>query len=185
MNSNIITGLREDTNDLGAVNFKQMKSFNDFLKINLENKITELETKMNTSIKKSYYQEIFETYLDISDANSFIVEDTFGAEVKYVKCQNNNGFIVTEYMKDDFDLSLFDKNAGTVLNGAVISLKSTISTNKYTIFISFKHDTTFKDATKNLVGFGGITPNKKFIYSRSTVIGFEICLSRVPRAPRV
>ena len=142
-----------------------MKAHNDFLKINLENKITELETKMNTSIKKSYYQEIFETFFDITDANSFIVDDTFGAEVKYVECQNKNGFIVTEYMKDDFDLSLFDKNAGTVLNGAVISLKETISTNKYTIFISFKHDTQYKDATKNLVGFGGITPNKKFTYS--------------------
>ena len=69
-----------------------MKSFNDFLKINLENRITELETKMNTSIKKSYYQEIFETYFDISDANSFIVEDSFGAWVKYMKCQNNNIF---------------------------------------------------------------------------------------------
>ena len=165
MNSNTITGLREDADYLAAVNFKQMKSHNDFLKINLENKITELETKMNTSIKKSYYQEIFETFFDITDANSFIVNDTFGAEVKYLKCQNNNGFIVTEYMKDAFDLVLFNKELGTVLNGAVISLKASMSTNKYTIFISLKHDTTFTDATKNLVGFGGITPNKKFTYS--------------------
>ena len=119
----------------------------------------------DTSIKKSYYQEIFETFFDITDANSFIVEDSFGAEVKYVKCQNDKGFIVTEYMKDDFDLSLFDKQLGTVLNGSVISLSEVISTNKYTIFISFKHDTAFTDATKNLVGFGGITPNKKFTYS--------------------
>ena len=82
-----------------------------------------------------------------------------------MKCQNDKGFIVTEYMKDDFNLSLFDKQLGTVLNGSVISLSKEIRTNKYTIFISFKHDTKFTDATKNLVGFGGITPNKKFTYS--------------------
>ena len=68
-------------------------------------------------------------------------------------------------MKNDFDLSLFGGQLGTVLNGSVISLSKSISTNKYTIFISFKHDTTFTDATKHLVGFGGITPNKKFTYS--------------------
>ena len=73
--------------------------------------------------------------------------------------------IVTEYMKDDFDLSLFDKQLGTVLNGSVVSLSKTISTNKYTIFISFKHDIQYKDATKHLVGFGGITHDKKFTYS--------------------
>ena len=120
----------------------------------------EFENKMKNS-----YEEIFETYFDITDANNFIVDDTYGAEVKYVKCQNDNGFIVTEYMKDDFDLSLFNKQLGTVLNGSVISLSKTISTNKYTIFISFKHNTTFTDATKNLVGFGGITNEKKFTYS--------------------
>ena len=83
--------------------------------------------KKKTLIKelqpKSYYTEIFETFFDITDANNFIVDDTFGAEVKYVKCQNDNGYITTEYMKDDFDLSLFDKQLGTVLNGSVISLK--------------------------------------------------------------
>ena len=62
-------------------------------------------------------------------------------------------------------ISLFDKQLGTVLNGSVISLSKAIRTNKYTTFISFKHDTTFTDATKNLLGFGGITPNKKFTYS--------------------
>ena len=89
----------------------------------------------------------------------------FLVEVKYVKCQNDNGFIVTEYMKDDFDLSLFNKQLGTVLNGSVISLSKTISTNKYTIFISFKHNTAFTDASKNLVRFGGVTNDKKFTYS--------------------
>ena len=63
MNNKKIVGILGDTDDSGAVNFKQMKAHNDFLKINLENKITKLETKMNTSIKKSYYQEIFETFL--------------------------------------------------------------------------------------------------------------------------
>ena len=119
----------------------------------------------DTSIKKSYYQEIFETFFDITDANSFIVEDTFGALVKYVKCQNNTGFITNEYIKSNFDLSTFDKNTGSVINGAIVSLNKTMSTNKYTILISFKHDTQYKDATKSLVGFGGITLNKKYTYS--------------------
>ena len=38
-------------------------------------------------------------------------------------------------------------------------------TNKYTIFISFKHDTQYKDATKNLVGFGGVTGSGGYVYS--------------------
>ena len=165
MNTQVINSVQEGITDDQAVNLKQLKNYYDSLRITLETKITELETKMNTSIKKSYYTEIFETYFDITDANNFIVDDTFGAEVKYVKCQNDNGFIVTEYMKDDFNLSLFNKQLGTVLNGSVISLSKTISTNKYTIFISFKHNTAFTDASKNLVGFGGITNEKKFTYS--------------------
>ena len=161
-----ITGMNNAIDNSEAVNLGQMKNADDLLKIELEKKIkiTELNSKL-AEFEKSYYQEIFETFFDVTDANSFIVDDTFGAEVKYVECQNKNGFIVTEYMQGDFDLSAFDKNLGTVLNGAVISLKATMSTNKYTIFISFKHNTQFTDATKNLVGFGGINPNKKFTYS--------------------
>ena len=163
MLGNKIVGLGDNTNDdSGAVNLKQMNTA-------ISNSTKNINDSIRTLIKplqpKSYYAEIFETFFDITDANGFIVDDTYGAEVKYVKCQNDNGYITTEYMKDDFDLSLFDKQLGTVLNGSVISLKALISTNKYTIFISFKHDTSFTDASKSLVGFGGITPNKKFTYS--------------------
>ena len=165
MNDNLIIGVKNADRDKAAVNLKQMKNYYDSLKITLETKITELKTTMNTNIKTSYYTEIFETFFDITDPNSFIVADTYGALVQYVKCQNDNGFIVTEYMKDDFNLSLFNKHLGAVLNGAVVSLSKAISTNKYTILISFEHDTNYKDASKNLVGFGGLTPDKKFIYS--------------------
>ena len=153
-----IIGIKEDIDDSGAVNFKQLKNLNDALKISIENKIKSLQTK-------SYYCVIFETFFYITNPNSFIVADTYGAEVQYVKCQNDNGFIVTEYMKDDFNLSLFDKKLGAVLNGVVVSLNKAISTNKYTILISFEHDTNYKNDSKNLVGFGALTPNKKFIYS--------------------
>ena len=168
MNRKQINNLKDATNNNQAVNLKQLLNHFESFKIILESKTTELETKIKNEFEnkmKNSYEEIFETYFDITDANNFIVDDTYGAEVKYVKCQNDNGFIVTEYMKDDFDLSLFNKQLGTVLNGSVISLSKTISTNKYTIFISFKHNTTFTDATKNLVGFGGITNDKKFTYS--------------------
>ena len=168
MNKKQINNLKDATNHNQAVNLKQLLNHFESFKIILESKTTELETKIKNEFEnkmKNSYEEIFETYFDITDANNFIVDDTYGAEVKYVKCQNDNGFIVTEYMKDDFDLSLFDKQLGTVLNGSVISLSKTISTNKYTIFISFKHNTAFTDASKNLVGFGGITNDKKFTYS--------------------
>ena len=168
MNKKQINNLKDATNHNQAVNLKQLLNHFESFKIILESKTTELETKIKNEFEnkmKNSYEEIFETYFDITDANNFIVDDTYGAEVKYVKCQNDNGFIVTEYMKDDFDLSLFNKQSGTVLNGSVISLSKTISTNKYTIFISFKHNTTFTDPTKNLVGFGGITNEKKFTYS--------------------
>ena len=163
MQGNKIVGLGDNTNDdSGAVNLKQLNTA-------ISNSTKNINDSIGTLIKplqpKSYYTEIFETFFDITNANNFIVDDTFGAEVKYVKCQNDNGYIITEYMKDDFDLSLFNKQLGTVLNGSVISLSKTISTNKYTIFISFKHNTAFTDATKNLVGFGGITNDKKFTYS--------------------
>ena len=163
MLGNKIVGLGDNTNDdSGAVNLKQLNTA-------ISNSTKNINDSIGTLIKplqpKSYYTEIFETFFDITNANNFIVDDTFGAEVKYVKCQNDNGYITTEYMKDDFDLSLFNKQLGTVLNGSVISLSKTISTNKYTIFISFKHNTAFTDATKNLVGFGGITNDKKFTYS--------------------
>ena len=168
MNKKQINNLKDATNHNQAVNLKQLLNHFESFKIILESKTTELETKIKNEFEnkmKNSYEEIFETYFDITDANNFIVDDTYGAEVKYVKCQNDNGFIVTGYMKDDFDLSLFDKQLGTVLNRSVISLSKTISTNKYTIFISFKHNTTFTDATKNLVGFGGVTNDKKFTYS--------------------
>ena len=168
MNRKQINNLKDATNNNQAVNLKQLLNHFESFKIILESKTTELETKIKNEFEnkmKNSYEEIFETYFDITDANNFIVDDTYGAEVKYVKCQNDNGFIITEYMKDDFDLALFNKQLGTVLNGSVISLSKTISTNKYTIFISFKHNTTFTDATKNLVGFGGITNEKKFTYS--------------------
>ena len=163
MLGNKIVGLGDNTNDdSGAVNLKQL---NTAISKSTKNINDSIRTLIKPLQPKSYYAEIFETFFDITDANNFIVDDTFGAEVKYVKCQNDNGYITTEYMKDDFDLSLFDKQLGTVLNGSVISLSKTISTNKYTIFISFKHNTTFTDAKKNLVGFGGITNDKKFTYS--------------------
>ena len=163
MQGNKIVGLGDNiNNDSGAVNLKQLNTAISTSKKDINDSTV---TLMKVLQPKSYYTEIFETYFDITDPNNFIVDDTYGAEVKYVKCQNDNGYITTEYMKDDFDLSLFDKQLGTVLNGSVISLSKTISTNKYTIFISFKHNTTFTDATKNLVGFGGITNDKKFTYS--------------------
>ena len=62
-------------------------------------------------------------------------------------------------------MSLFGGQLGTILNGSVISLSKSISTNEYTIFISFKHDTQYKDATNNLVGFGGITGSGGYVYS--------------------
>ena len=163
MQGNKIVGLGDNTNDnTGAVNLKQLNTA-------ISNSTKNINDSIGTLIKslqpKSYYTEIFETFFDITDANNFIVDDTFGAEVKYIKCQNDNGYITTEYMKDDFDLSLFNKQLGTVLNGSIISLSKEISTNKYTILISFKHNTAFTDATKNLVGFGGITNDKKFTYS--------------------
>ena len=163
MHGNKIVGLGDNTNyESGAVNLKQLNTA-------ISTSEKDINDSTVTLIKvlqpKSYYTEIFETYFDITDPNNFIVDDTYGAEVKYVKCQNDNGYITTEYMKDDFDLSLFDKQLGTVLNGSVISLSKTISTNKYTIFISFKHNTAFTNASKNLVGFGGITNDKKFTYS--------------------
>ena len=163
MQGNKIVGLGDNTNDdSGAVNLKQLNTA-------ISNSTKNINDSFGTLIKplqpKSYYTQIFETFFDLTDANNFIVNDTYGAEVKYVKCQNDNGYIVTEYMKDDFDLSLFNKQLGTVINGSVISLSKEISTNKYTIFISFKHNTSFIDATKNLVGFGGITNDKKFTYS--------------------
>ena len=163
MQGNKIVGLGDNINDeSGAVNLKQLNTAISTSKKDINDSIGTLIKALQP---KSYYTEIFETFFDITDANNFILDDTFGAEVEYVKCQNDNGYITTEYRKDDFDLSLFDKQLGTVLNGSVISLRKTISTNKYTIFISFKHNTTFTDATKNLVGFGGITNNKKFTYS--------------------
>ena len=163
MQGNKIVGLGDNINDnSGAVNLKQLNTAISTSKKDINDSTV---TLIKTLQPKSYYTEIFETYFDITDPNNFIVDDTYGAEVKYVKCQNDNGYITTEYMKDDFDLSLFDKQLGTVLNGSVISLRKTISTNKYTIFISFKHNTTFTDATKNLVGFGGITNDKKITYS--------------------
>ena len=163
MQGNKIVGLGDNiNNDSEAVNLKQLNTAISTSKKDINDSTV---TLMKALQHKSYYTEIFETYFDITDPNNFIVDDTYGAEVKYVKCQNDNGYITTEYMKDDFDLSLFDKQLGTVLNGSVISLSKTISTNKYTIFISFKHNTTFTDATKNLVGFGGITNDKKFTYS--------------------
>ena len=151
MQGNKIIGLGDNTNDdTGAVNLKQLNTA-------ISNSTKNINDSFGTFIKplqpKSYYTEIFETFFDITDANNFIVDDTFGAEVKYIKCQNDNGYITTEYMKDDFDLSLFNKQLGTVLNGSIISLSKEISTNKYTIRISFKHNTAFTDATKNLVGY--------------------------------
>ena len=163
MQGNKIVGLGDNiNNDSGAVNLKQLNTAISTSKKDINDSTVTLIKALQP---KSYYTEIFETYFDITDPNNFIVDDTYGAEVKYVKCQNDNGFIVTEYMKDDFDLSLFNKQLGTVLNGSVISLSKTISTNKYTIFISFKHNTAFTDASKNLVGFGGVTNDKKFTYS--------------------
>ena len=160
---NKIVGLGDNiNNDSGAVNLKQLNTAISTSKKDINDSTVTLIKALQP---KSYYTEIFETYFDITGPNNFIVDDTYGAEVKYVKCQNDNAYITTEYMKDDFDLSLFDKQSGTVLNGAIISLSKTISTNKYTIFISFKHNTTFTDATKNLIGFGGITNDKKFTYS--------------------
>ena len=117
MNKKQINNLKDATNHNQAVNLKQLLNHFESFKIILESKTTELETKIKNEFEnkmKNSYEEIFETYFDITDANNFIVDDTYGAEVKYVKCQNDNGFIVTEYMKDDFDLSLFDKQLGTV-----------------------------------------------------------------------
>ena len=175
MNKKSINNIKEASNDDQAVNFKQLQNYYKSFRIILEAEITELENKMKSYYEskiselenkmKSSYEEIFETFFDLTDGNSFIVDDTYGSEVKYVKCQNDNGYITTEYMKDDFDLSLFNKQLGTVINGGIISLKKEINTIKYTIFISFKHDISFKDASKNLVGFGGITNQKKFTYS--------------------
>ena len=124
MLGNKIVGLGDNTNDdSGAVNLKQLNTA-------ISNSTKNINDSIGTLIKplqpKSYYTEIFETFFDITNANNFIVDDTFGAEVKYVKCQNDNGYITTEYMKDDFDLSLFNKQLGTVLNGSVISLSKTI-----------------------------------------------------------
>ena len=86
MNKKSINNIKEGTNDDQAVNLKQLKNYYESFRIILETKITELENKL-----KSYYEEIFETFFDITDANSFIVDETFGAEVKYLKCQNDNG----------------------------------------------------------------------------------------------
>ena len=163
MQGNKIVGLGDNiNNDSGAVNLKQLNTAISTSKKDINDSTVTLIKALQP---KSYYTEIFETYFDITDPNNFIVDDTYGAEVKYVKCQNDNSYITTEYMKDDFDLSLFDKQLGTNLNGAIVSLSKAITTNKYTIFISFKHNTTFTDAKKKIVGFGGITNDKKFIYS--------------------
>ena len=119
MLGNKIVGLGDNTNDdYGAVNLKQL---NTAISNSTKNITDSIGTLIKSLQPKSYYAEIFETFFDITDANNFIVDDTYGAEVKYVKCQNDNGFIVTEYMKDDFDLSLFNKQLGTVINGSVIS----------------------------------------------------------------
>ena len=89
MNDNMIIGVKNADRDKGAVNLKQVTDL-------LNNRFLALISQINTKQNKSYYAEIFETFFDITDPNSFILSDTYGAEVKYVKCQNDNGYIVTE-----------------------------------------------------------------------------------------
>ena len=72
-----IIGIKEDTDDSGVVNFKQLMSYNDSLKISLENKIRLLQPK-------SYYNEVFEYYFDLLDPNSFDMDNTYGSIIKSV-----------------------------------------------------------------------------------------------------
>ena len=131
-----IIGIKEDTDDSGAVNFKQLMSFNDSLKISLENKIKLLQPK-------SYYNEVFEYYFDLLDPSSFDMDKTYGTNIKSV-----GGKL---FLRNTVSLNEYDPKKGFSLEGSSIKLDTNLSQNSdYTIFVSFQHDTKFLLPSNNI-----------------------------------
>ena len=132
MNTQVINSVQEGITDDQAVNLKQLKNYYDSLRITLETKITELETKMNTSIKKSYYAEIFEYFFDLLDPSNFIMSDSLGAVVSGLG--SNLVFQTTKLLKE------FKPRDG--FTGVfIVDLNENVTENdNWTIYIAFKYD---------------------------------------------
>jgi len=71
MNNKKTTNVEVGDDDGDLVNFIQLNSYVNAAKILLNNKITELTTKLTNLIdsSKSYYDKLFEHYFDLLDPN--------------------------------------------------------------------------------------------------------------------
>ena len=121
-----IIGIGDTTDNSGAVNFKQMKSHNDFLRITLQDEMKLLQ-------KKSYYEQLFEYYFDLLDPNSFDMENSYGSNIESV-----GGKLI---LKNAISLSDYDLKQGFSINLSHIQLDNILDQNdNFTLFVSFLHD---------------------------------------------
>lgn len=130
MNKEAIYGIQEGTDDDQAVNFKQLYSYYNALRISIENRIKLLQPK-------SYYNETFEYFFDLLDPNSFDMDNTYGSNMKSI-----GGKLM---LKNTISLADYDPKQGLGINKSHIQLDNILNKDSnFTLFVSFLHDNSLK-----------------------------------------
>ena len=142
MGNKTIIGIKEDTVDSGAVNYKQLQAYISSLELKLEKMINN---------NKSYYNQVFLYYFACLDPDQYDVNKSFsGALIEKI-----NGRLI---IKNPIDLNTADIKNGLNLNGSYIHLDDTYDKDSdFTMFITFKHDTS--NTRNNSFGFGSLNGN--------------------------
>ena len=145
MKDKAIIGIKTDTVDSGAVNYKQLTDYVLSMEIPLKNLI---DQKVDEKQNKSYYEQFFEYWFDCLDPNMFNVDQSASGAI----IEKINDKLVLRTSKD---LNSFDITNGLNLFGSHIELDETYDQNDdFTMFIVFKHD-----ASKSRYGFCGFGNN--------------------------
>ena len=128
-----IVNLGNAESDGDAVNLKQM---NDKIIADLNVAQTTILNTIDNKIKllqpKSYYNEVFSHFYDLTDASKFIMSDTYGAVVSGLN--GNLVFNPTKLLAD------FDPKKG-FMSGFQINLNENVTeSDDWTIYMTFKYD---------------------------------------------
>ena len=147
MNDNLIIGVKNADRDKAAVNLKQVTDL-------LNNHSFALISQINTKQNKSYYQSIFEYFFDLSDPDSFDMENTYGSNIESV-----GGKLI---LKNSISLTSYDPKQGFSIDKSHIQLDNILDQKSdFTLFMSFLHDSSFK-GTDYYIGLGN-NVNPSFI----------------------
>jgi len=93
---------------------------------------------------QSYYEEIFEYYFDILNADGFQMSNSQGSAVEAInrKLLLNNQKLLEDY----------DPKEGFEIYGGYLNLDNFTENTDYTFFVSFKHDGKFTNSTGYEIG---------------------------------